>query len=169
MVNKVKDSGANIALCQWGFDDEANHLLLQNQLPAVRWVGGVDIELVAMATGARIIPRFQEISTEKLGQAGSIKELHFGTLDERMLVIEECAKAKAVTIFVRGGSEQIVDEAKRSIHDALCSIRNLIKCNKIVYGGGAPELACSVHLQEESSKISTVEQYAVRAFADALE
>ena len=58
MVKKVKDSGATIALCQWGFDDEANHLLLQNNLPAVRWVGGVDIELVAMATGARIIPRF---------------------------------------------------------------------------------------------------------------
>jgi T-complex protein 1 subunit epsilon len=58
MVKKVKDSGASIALCQWGFDDEANHLLLQNELPAVRWVGGVDIELVAMATGARIIPRF---------------------------------------------------------------------------------------------------------------
>ena len=58
MVKQVMDSGATIALCQWGFDDEANHLLLQNELPAVRWVGGVDIELVAMATGARIIPRF---------------------------------------------------------------------------------------------------------------
>lgn len=104
MVQKVKSSGATIALCQWGFDDEANHLLLQNELPAVRWVGGVDIELVAMATGARIIPRFQEISPEKLGKAGMIKELHFGTTDERMLVIEECAKAKAITIFVRGGS-----------------------------------------------------------------
>lgn len=99
-----------------------------------------------MATGARIIPRFQEITPEKLGNAGIIKELHFGTTDERMLVIEKCAKAKAVTIFVRGGSEQIVDEAKRSIHDALCSIRNLIKCNKIVYGGGSCELACALHL-----------------------
>lgn len=74
-------------------------------MPAVRWVGGVDIELVAMATGARIIPRFQEITPEKLGKAGIIKELHFGTTDERMLVIEECAKAKAITIFVRGGTE----------------------------------------------------------------
>jgi T-complex protein 1 subunit epsilon len=58
MVKKVKDSGATIAFCQWGFDDEANHLLLLNELPAVRWVGGTDIELLAMATGARIIPRF---------------------------------------------------------------------------------------------------------------
>jgi T-complex protein 1 subunit epsilon len=88
MVKKVKDSGANIAFCQWGFDDEANHLLLINDLPAVRWVGGQDIELLAMATGARIIPRFQEISPAKLGFAGSIKEISFGTTNERMLVIE---------------------------------------------------------------------------------
>lgn len=106
----------------------------------------MDIELLAMATGARIIPRFQEIAPEKLGNAGKISELHFGTTDERMLVIEECAKAKALTIFVRGGSDQIIDEAKRSIHDALCSVRNLIRCSKIVYGGGSVELACALHL-----------------------
>lgn len=67
MVKRVKDSGANIVMCQWGFDDEANHLLLLNDLPAVRWVSGVDIELLAVATGARIIPRFEEIEPSKLG------------------------------------------------------------------------------------------------------
>ena len=51
MVKQVKDSGANLVICQWGFDDEANHLLLQNKLPAVRWVGGVELELIAIATG----------------------------------------------------------------------------------------------------------------------
>lgn len=45
MIKQVKDTGANLALCQWGFDDEANHLLLQNELPAVRWVGGPEIEV----------------------------------------------------------------------------------------------------------------------------
>lgn len=65
MVKKCKDSGANIIMCQWGFDDEANHLLLQADLPAVRWVGGTDIELLAVATGARIIPRFEEIEAKK--------------------------------------------------------------------------------------------------------
>lgn len=88
MIDHLKNNGCNIALCQWGFEDEANHLLLQNKLPAVRWVGGVDIELIAMATGARIIPRFEEITPQKLGKAGRIKELHFGTGDEKMLVIE---------------------------------------------------------------------------------
>lgn len=42
---QIKDNGANLAICQWGFDDEANHLLLQNELPAVRWVGGPEIEV----------------------------------------------------------------------------------------------------------------------------
>lgn len=62
MVQRVKSSGAEIALCQWGFDDEANHLLIKNSLNAVRWISGTDIELLAMATGAKIVPRFEELS-----------------------------------------------------------------------------------------------------------
>jgi T-complex protein 1 subunit epsilon len=87
MVKRVKDSGANVVLCQWGFDDEANHLLYQNGLPAVRWVGGVEIELLAIATGARIVPRFEEISESKLGKAGLIKEMSFGTSNDRVILI----------------------------------------------------------------------------------
>jgi len=169
MVKRVKDSGANIVICQWGFDDEANHLLLQESLPAVRWVGGTDIELIALATGARIIPRFSEITKEKLGRAEVVREIAFGTAQEKMIVIERCANSKALTILVRGGNHMIVDEAKRSLHDSLCVIRNLIRCNKIVYGGGSTELACSLAVHKAADEISSVEQYAVRAFADALE
>ena len=75
MVKLCKDSGAGLVICQWGFDDEANHLLMHEDLPAVRWVGGVEIELLAMATGARIVPRFSELTAEKLGFAGSVKEV----------------------------------------------------------------------------------------------
>merc|ERR1719473_1850817 len=105
MVAKVKESGANVVLCQWGFDDEANHLLMHNNLPAVRWVGGVEIELLAIATGARIIPRFEEITPDKLGTAGVIKEESFGTTNEKMLFIEGCPNSKACTIFIRGGNK----------------------------------------------------------------
>lgn len=70
MIQQVKDSGANLVICQWGFDDEANHLLLQAELPAVRWVGGVELELIAIATGGRICPRFSELTADKLGHAG---------------------------------------------------------------------------------------------------
>merc|ERR1712164_107329 len=85
MVQKVKDTGANLVICQWGFDDEANHLLMQNKLPAVRWVGGVEIELIAIATGGRIVPRFSELAPEKLGKAGLVRETGFGTTKDKMI------------------------------------------------------------------------------------
>ncbi|XP_038058143.1 T-complex protein 1 subunit epsilon-like [Patiria miniata] len=169
MVEQVKATGANLAICQWGFDDEANHLLLQNKLPAVRWVGGPEIELIAIATGGRIVPRFQELTAEKLGKAGIVKEMTFGTTKDHMLVIEECHNSRAVTIFIRGGNKMIIEEAKRSLHDALCVIRNLVRNNHIVYGGGAAEIACGLAVSKEADKISTIEQYAMRAFGDALE
>ncbi|KAM7315320.1 hypothetical protein ISCGN_005102 [Ixodes scapularis] len=169
MVDQVKAAGANLVICQWGFDDEANHLLLQRQLPAVRWVGGPEIELIAIATGGRIVPRFSELSADKLGSAGVVRELSFGTTKDRMLVIEECPNSRAVTIFIRGGNKMIVEEAKRSLHDALCVIRNLVKDNRIVYGGGAAEISCALAVGTQADKISTLEQYPFRAFADALE
>ena len=166
---QCKDCGANLVICQWGFDDEANHLLLQNKLPAVRWVGGVELELIAIATGGRIVPRFSELAPEKLGSAGLVREVSFGTTKERMLVIEDCAKSNAVTVLVRGGNRMIVDEAKRSLHDAMCVVRNLIKNNRIVYGGGAAEIACAIAVSEAADKVTGTEQYAIRAFADALD
>jgi T-complex protein 1 subunit epsilon len=169
MVKQCKDSGANLVICQWGFDDEANHLLLQNELPAVRWVGGVELELLAIATGGRIVPRFEELSPEKLGKAGRVREVSFGTTKERMLVVEECAESSAVTVLIRGGNRMIVDEAKRSLHDAMCVVRNLIKDNRVVYGGGSAEVSCSLAVSAYADTISGIEQYAVRAFADALD
>ena len=169
MVKQCKDSGANLVICQWGFDDEANHLLLQNELPAVRWVGGVELELIAIATGGRIVPRFSELSSAKLGRAGMVREVAFGTLKERMLVIEDCANSSAVTVLVRGGNSMIVEEAKRSLHDAMCVVRNLIKSNRIVYGGGSAEIACSNAIIAEADTVIGTEQYALRAFADALD
>jgi len=169
MVDDVKAAGATLAICQWGFDDEANHLLLQRDLPAVRWVGGPEIELIAIATGGRIVPRFQELNSAKLGTAGLVREMTFGTTKDKMLVIEECANSKAVTIFLRGGTKMIIEEAKRSMHDALCVVRNLVRDNRVVYGGGASEISCAIAVSKEADSIKTVEQYAFRAFADALE
>jgi len=169
MVQQVKDSGANLVICQWGFDDEANHLLLQNDLPAVRWVGGVEIEHLAIATGARIVPRFSELSAEKLGTCGTVREVSFGTTKERMLVFEDCANSHAVTVLVRGGNKMIVEEAKRSLHDAMCVVRNLIKDNRVVYGGGSAEVACSLAVSKYADTVTGVDQYAIRAFADALD
>jgi len=169
MVKQCKDSGANLVICQWGFDDEANHLLLQNELPAVRWVGGVELELIAIATGGRIVPRFQELTSDKLGKAGLVREVSFGTTKEKMLVIEDCACSNAVTVLIRGGNKMIVEEAKRSLHDAMCVVRNLIRDNRVVYGGGSAEISCALAVSSYADTVPGIEQYAIRAFADALE
>uniref|UniRef100_A0A2K5SHM9 T-complex protein 1 subunit epsilon n=1 Tax=Cebus imitator TaxID=2715852 RepID=A0A2K5SHM9_CEBIM len=169
MIQQIKETGANLAICQWGFDDEANHLLLQNNLPAVRWVGGPEIELIAIATGGRIVPRFSELTAKKLGFAGLVQEISFGTTKDKMLVIEQCKNSRAVTIFIRGGNKVIIEEAKRSLHDDLCVIRNLICHNRVVYGGGAAEISCALAVSQEADKCPTLEQYAMRVFADALE
>lgn len=108
MVRQVKDAGANLAVCQWGFDDEANSLLVQNDLPAIRWVGGPELELIAIATNGRIVPRFSELAEAKLGKAGTVREISFGTTKDRMIVIEDCANTKAVTIFIRGGNKMVI-------------------------------------------------------------
>ena len=169
MIDQIKATGANLVICQWGFDDEANHLLLQNKLPAVRWVGGPEIELIAIATNGRIVPRFEELKASKLGRAGVVREMSFGTTREKMLIIEDCANTRAVTVFVRGSNKmvcrlllslpvannaQIIDEAKRSLHDALCVVRNLVRDNRVVYGGGAAEIACSLAVEEAANKVS---------------
>ena len=169
MVKNVKESGANFVICQWGFDDEANHLLMHNKLPAVRWVGGNEIEQIALATGGRIITNFNDIKKEKLGRAREVKEINVGTKNSKMIVIEDCPLKKAVTILVHGGSKMIVDEAKRCIHDALCVVRNMIIEPKIVYGGGAAEVSCSLYVADKADSTSTIDQYAIRAFAEALD
>nr|GMD11222.1 T-complex protein 1 subunit epsilon [Ipomoea batatas] len=133
------------------------------------WVGGVELELIAIATGGRIVPRFQELSPEKLGRAGLVQEKSFGTTKDRMIYIEQCANSRAVTIFVRGGNKMVIEETKRSLHDALCVARNLIRNNSIVYGGGSAEISCSIAVEAASDNYRGVEQYAIRAFADALD
>merc|ERR1719168_86924 len=168
-IKALHDCGANLVICQWGFDDEANHLLYQNKLPAVRWVGGVELELIAIATGGRIVPRFEELSADKLGKAGTVKEISFGTTKDTMLVIEDCANSKAVTVLVRGGNQMVVDEAKRCLHDANCCVRNLIRDPRVVPGGGASEMAANLAVVKASDCEQTIDQYSMRAWAASLD
>ncbi|CAI4034466.1 hypothetical protein SMKI_10G2590 [Saccharomyces mikatae IFO 1815] len=169
MIEDVKKAGADVVVCQWGFDDEANHLLLQNDLPAVRWVGGQELEHIAISTSGRIVPRFQDLSKDKLGTCSRIYEQEFGTTKDRMLIIEQSKETKTVTCFVRGSNKMIVDEAERALHDSLCVVRNLVKDSRVVYGGGAAEVTMSLAVSEEADKQRGIDQYAFRGFSQALD
>ena len=169
MIEQLKAAGATAVMCQWGFDDEANSLLYTNNMPAVRWVLGGDVEKLAITTGARIVQRFEDITADKLGTADKISEIHFGTSTEHMLLIETSQNVPCVTMLIRGGNKLMIAEAERSIHDALCVARNLVRDNRIVYGGGSSEIACRLKVREEAMKDSSITQYAMIAYADALE
>lgn len=170
MVKACKDSGATVVACQWGFDDEANHLLLQHELPAIRWIGGCELELLALATNARIVPRFQQLSKEKLGSCAVIKTLEFGTSKDSMLAFEGGSGGKTVTLLIRGGNKMMIEETKRSLHDAMCVTRNLIKDNRVVYGGGSAEVACALSIRDAAPEVSdALAQLAFEGFASALE
>ena len=125
--------------------------------------------MIAIAIGGRIVPRFRELTPEKMGKASLVREKSFGTTKDRMLYIERCANSRVVTIFVSDGNKMIIEETKRSIHDALCMARNIVRNNFIVYGGGSAEISCSIAVGAAVDTYPRVEHYAIRAFGDALD
>ncbi len=167
MVEKIKATGANVILAQKGIDDMAQHFLAKAGIMAVRRVKKSDMEKLARATGAQIVTNLDDLSANDLGEAGWVHQEKVG--DDDMLFVEECPKAKSVTILVRGGTELVVDEAERSIHDALCVVRNVLSENRILPGGGAPEVEVARALREYADEFHGGKQLAIRSFADALE
>src|SRR6266568_2285133 len=167
MVDNVKESGANVLLCEKGIDDVAQHYLAKAGILAVRRVKQSDMEKLTKATGGRVVSNLDDLKPADLGNAQLVEERKVA--DDKMVFVEGCKNPKAVTILVRGGSERLVDEAERSIHDALCVVRDVVRDPRVVGGGGAPEEEVARRLKEYSQKLSGKEQLAVIAFADALE
>ena len=167
MVGRVKESGANVLFCQKGIDDIAQHLLAREGILAAKQVKESDMEKLAKATEGRMATRIDELTGEDLGDAGFVEERKIG--DEKMIFVEGCKNPKAVAILVRGGTERIVDEAERSIHDALSVVRDVVQEPKIVAGGGAPEIEIARAVREAAIGRPGREQLAMEKFADAFE
>ncbi len=167
MVDKVKNSGASVVICQKGIDDMAQHFLSKAGIMAVRRVKKSDLEKLSKATGGMIFTSFDDITEDKLGWAGLVEERKI--MNDSWIFIEKCKEPKSVVILIRGGTELIVDEANRASHDALCVVRDVIEDKKIVGGGGAPELEAAIQLREYASTLGGREQLAVEVFADSLD
>ncbi len=167
MVEKIIATGANVVVCQKGIDDMAQHFLARKGIVAIRRAKKSDMEKLAKATGGKIESNIDDISPEDLGYAALVEERRIG--DDKMTFVEGCKNPKAVTILIRGGTERLNAEAERSIHDALCVIRDLIQEPKIVAGGGAPELEMANDLKKYAQTFPGREQLAIRVFAEALE
>ncbi len=166
-VDRLAEIGANVVITQKGIDEVAQHYLAKKGIMAVRRVKRSDIEKIARATGARIITSLKDIKPEDLGYAGLVEERKVG--EEKMVFIEQCPNPRAVTILLRGSADRILDEAERSVQDALHVVRDLFREPKIVPGGGAFEMEIARRVREWGRKLPGKEQLAVLKFAEALE
>lgn len=167
MVGKIVDSGANVVICQKGIDDLVQYFLAKKNILAVRRVKKSSMEKLGKATGGRLITNLDDFSESDLGNAGLVEERRLE--EDKWVFIEGCKNPKAVTMLVRGGTEKIVDEAERSIHDALSVIRDVVQKPKVVAGGGAPEMEVASRLKEWAGSLSGREQLVAFSFAEALE
>ncbi|MCK9631201.1 MAG: TCP-1/cpn60 chaperonin family protein [Methanoregula sp.] len=167
IVDKIVKSGANVLFCQKGIDDIAQHYLAKAGLFATRRVKKSDMEKLARATGASLVSSIDAIGKEELGKAGLVEERKVG--GEEMTFVEQCKNPKAVSIIVKGGTEHVVDELERAIHDALRVVAVVVEDKKVVAGGGAPETELSLRLHEYAATVGGRAQLAINAFADALE
>jgi chaperonin GroEL (HSP60 family) len=167
MVDKIESSGANVIVCQKGIDDVAQHYLARAGILAVRRVKESDMTKLAKATGARIVTNLDDLSSKDLGQAKLAEERKVE--EDKWVYIEGCKNPKAVTILVRGGSQRVVDEAERALHDALMVTKDVVETPSIVAGGGAPEVEIASKVREWAQKLSGREQLAALRYADAIE
>jgi len=167
MVDKIKSTGANVVLCQKGIDDIIQHYLSKEGMLAVRRIKESDMTKLAKATGGRIVGRVDDLNDAELGLAENVEERRVE--EDNWVFIEGCKNPKAISILLRGGTQRVIDEADRSMHDALMVVKDVIEKPKIVYGGGSPESFIALRLREWSKSLSGRDQLAVEKFADAME
>ncbi|MEK0339970.1 MAG: thermosome subunit beta [Nitrosopumilus sp.] len=167
MVDKVIGSGANVVLCQKGIDDMAQHYLAKTGIIAVRRIKESDLEKLARATGARIVTNLDDLFEKDLGNADIVEERKIE--EDKWVFVEGCKHPKSVTLLLRGGSQRVVDEVERSVHDALMVVKDVMENPLIVAGGGAPETFAATKLRSWAKSLEGREQLAAEKFADALE
>ena len=167
MVNKVTSAGANVVICQKGIDDIAQHYLAKAGVLTVRRVKESDMTKLSRATGARVINNLDDMTSKDLGNADLVEERKVES--DKWVFIEGCQNPKVVTILIRGGSQRVVDEADRSVHDALMVTKDVLEKPLIVAGGGSPEAYVSNKLKEWTTTLTGREQLAAEKFAEALE
>jgi len=167
-VDAIAAAGANVVFCEKGIGVTAQNYLARQGMMGVRRVSREDMKMLALATGARLVVDVMAVTAKDLGSAALVEERKVGK-EKKMLFIEGCPQAKAVTIVLHGVSEQVLEEMERALDDSLNVVLDVIRSRKIVPGGGAPEMIVAENLRQYASTLEGREQLAVRAFADAVE
>jgi len=167
MVDKLHDIGANVLICQKGIDDIAQHYLAKHGIMAVRRVKESDMIKLSKATGGRVISNLDDLSEKDLGSADLAQQKKVES--DKWVFIEGCKHPQSVTMLIRGGSQRVIDEVDRSIHDSLMVVKDVIEKPEIVAGGGAPESFAASQLKDWADNFDGREQLAIKKYAEALE
>ena len=167
MVTKLHNAGTNVLICQKGIDDISQHYLAKHGILAVRRVKESDMTKLAKATGGRITTNLDDITEKDLGHADLVQQKKIET--DKWVFIEGCKNPHSVTILIRGGSQRVVDEVDRSIHDSLMVVKDVIETPSIVTGGGSAEAYLAGQLNEYADSFDGREQLAIKQYAEALE
>ena len=167
MVDKLHSIGTNVVICQKGIDDMAQHFLAKYGILGVRRVKESDMTKLAKATGGRITTNLEDISEKDLGTSELVHQKKVES--DKWVFVEGCKNPQSVTLLIRGGSQRVVDEVDRSIHDALMVVKDVIERPAIVAGGGAPEALLAAFLKDWSESFDGRQQLAIKKFAEALE
>jgi len=167
MVDKLHDVGVNVLICQKGIDDIAQHYLAKHGIMAIRRVKESDMTKLTKATGGRVINNLDDLSEKDLGYADLAQQKKIES--DKWVYIEGCKHPHSVTLLIRGGSQRVIDEVDRSIHDALMVVKDVIEKPEIVAGGGAPEAFVASQLKEWANNFDGREQLAIKKYAEALE
>ena len=167
MVDKISSAGANVVLCQKGIDDTAQHYLAKIGIMAVSRIKESDISKLSKATGARTITNIEELDATDLGYSDLVEERKVET--DKWVFVEGCKNPKAISVLIKGGSQRIVDEAERSVHDGLMTTKDIVEYPYAVLGGGASEAIVAHRIREWSNSLSGRARLAAEKFADAIE
>jgi thermosome len=167
MVDKVVKTGANVLICQKGIDDIAQHYLAKAGILAIRRVSESDMNRLSRATGGRVVTTIEDLNPSDLGYAKHVEERKIE--EGKWVFVEGCKNPKAVTLFLRGGTQRVVEESERSIHDALSVVKDVMLKPYIVLGAGAPEAEVASKLFDFAQTLPGREQLAAQKFAEAME
>ena len=167
LVEMIKNSGANVLICQKGIDELAQHYMAKSGIFAIRRAKKSDMEALSKATSGKIVTNLDDLTAEDLGNAERVEEKKIG--ESEMTFITGCPEAKSVSVLLRGGTEHVVDEIRRAFDDAVGVVSVAWEDGAVLTGGGSVLAALSRDLRTFAETVGGREQMAIEAFASALE
>jgi len=173
IIKQIKKTGCNVLLIQKSIlrdalNDLALHYLGKTKIAVVRDVEREDIEFICKSLGCRPIASLDHFTAENLVSADLVEEIS-GAKFVKFTGVAGINANKTVNILIRGSNKLMLEEAERSLHDALCVIRCLVKKRALIAGGGSPEIELSLRLSELSRSLVGMDAVCYRSFAEALE